>query len=115
MKPLHRLNIIPALPEPLAPLWEFSYNLWWSWNRETIRTLHQIDPETWVDSERDPLRFLAALQPAQLETLAADQQFTGRIEHIIAQFNAIGRIRRGSAKPMARAGYRSLTSRPNLA
>ena len=75
MKPLHRLNIIPTLPEPLAPLWEFSYNLWWSWNKETIRTLHQIDPETWVDSERDPLRFMAA-----------DQQFTGRIEHIIAQF-----------------------------
>ena len=86
MKPLHRLNIIPTLPEPLAPLWEFSYILWWSWNKETIHTLHQIDPETWVDSKRDPLRLLAALQPAQLETLAADQQFTGRIEHIIAQF-----------------------------
>ena len=86
MKPLYRLNVIPSLPEPLTPLWDLAYNLWWSWNKETIHTLYQIDPETWIDSERDPLRFLASLKPAQLEALVTDEQLSSRIERIREQF-----------------------------
>ena len=86
MKPLYRLNVIPSLPEQLVPLWDLAYNLWWSWNKETIRTLYQLDPAAWVDNERDPLRFLASLDPAQLEALVADKQLSGRIEHILEQF-----------------------------
>ena len=59
MKPLYRLNIIPSLPEQLTPLWELGHNLWWTWSKETIRTLYQIDPEAWIESQRNPLRFWA--------------------------------------------------------
>ena len=86
MKPLYRLNVIPSLPEQLTPLWDLAYNLWWSWNKQTTRRLEQIDPETWVASERAPLRFLASLKSEQLEALIADKQVSGGIEHILQQF-----------------------------
>ena len=47
MKPLYCLHVIPSLPDQLTPLWELGHNLWWSWSKETIRTLYQIDPETY--------------------------------------------------------------------
>lgn len=86
MKPLYRLNVIPSLPEQLTPLWDLAHNLWWSWNKQTTRRLEQIDPETWVASERAPLRFLASLKSEQLEALIADKQVSGGIEHILQQF-----------------------------
>ena len=86
MKPLYRLNIIPSLPEQLTPLWELGHNLWWSWSKETIRTLYQIDPEVWIESQRDPLRFWASLRPDQLDALIADEQLRGRIERVVEQF-----------------------------
>ena len=86
MKPLYRLNIVPSLPEQLTPLWELGHNLWWTWSKETIRTLYQIDPETWTESQRDPLRFWASLRPDQLDALIADEQLRGRIERVREQF-----------------------------
>ena len=86
MKPLYRLNIVPSLPEQLTPLWELGHNLWWTWSKETIRTLYQLDPETWTESQRDPLRFWASLRPDQLDALIADEQLRGRIERVREQF-----------------------------
>ena len=86
MKPLYRLNVIPSLPEQLTPLWELGHNLWWTWSKETIRTLYQIDPEAWIESQRNPLRFWAFLRPEQLDALIADEQLRGRIERVVEQF-----------------------------
>ena len=86
MKPLSRLHIIPDLPEKLTPLWDLVYNLWWTWNQDTVRTLRQIDPEAWTACERNPLLFLSSLSQEQLEQLTQDEKFGGQIESIIAQF-----------------------------
>jgi len=86
MKPISRLHIIPDLPEKLTPLWNLGYNLWWTWNQDTIRTLQQIDPEAWVACERNPLRFLSSLSQEQLEKLTQDEKLSGKIDSIIAQF-----------------------------
>jgi starch phosphorylase len=87
MKPLSRLHIIPALPEKLTPLWDLSYNLWWTWNQTAIRALQQIDPDAWIACERNPLRFLASLSQEQLEALAQDAPTSTRIQNMLVQFN----------------------------
>lgn len=88
MKPLYRLNIVPSLPEPLTPLWDLGHNLWWTWSKETIRTLYQIDPKTWTESQRDPLRFWASLRPDQLNALIDDEHLRGRVERVVEQFES---------------------------
>ena len=86
MKPLSTLHIIPALPEPLSPLWELGHNLWWTWHQATMRTLQQIDPAAWTACGRNPLRFLSALTQEQLQELTRENQISGKIEKIFEQF-----------------------------
>jgi starch phosphorylase len=88
MKPLSTFHIIPDLPAPLTPLWDLSHNLWWTWSQDTIRILYQIDPEKWIASGRNPLRFLASLSQQQLDTLADDPTLQGKIKAITDQFKA---------------------------
>ncbi len=86
MKPIRRLNVLPSLPEKLAPLWELAHNLWWTWNPKTIRTLQQIDPETWIASGRDPQRFLSSLPTEKLHQLVEDEALSGHIKQVLDEF-----------------------------
>ena len=86
MKPISRLHVTPNLPEELTPLWELIYNLWWTWNQDTLRILQQIDTDAWVACERNPLRFLSSLGQEQLDELARDPELKGLIERSISQF-----------------------------
>ncbi|MFT5090822.1 MAG: starch phosphorylase [Candidatus Latescibacterota bacterium] len=86
MKPIRRLNVLPSLPEKLAPLWDLAHNLWWTWNPKTIRTLQQLDPETWIASGRDPQRFLASLPTQQLQKIADDETLSGHIAQVLEEF-----------------------------
>ena len=86
MKPIHRLHILPSLPPELSPLWDLTHNLWWTWSPQTIRTLQQIDPETWIASGRDPRRFLSLLKEDQLRTLVEDRGLSERIERVIQSY-----------------------------
>jgi len=86
MKPIHRLHILPSLPPELSPLWDLTHNLWWTWSPQTIRTLQQIDPETWIASGRDPRRFLSLLKEDQLRTLVEDRGLSERIERVVQSY-----------------------------
>ena len=86
MKPISQLHIVPDLPEKLSPLWDLIYNLWWTWNQDTLRILQQIDIDLWVACERNPLRFLSSLSQEQLAQLTDDEELSGRIAGIISQF-----------------------------
>ncbi|MEW6755330.1 MAG: alpha-glucan family phosphorylase [Candidatus Latescibacterota bacterium] len=86
MKPISRLHVIPDLPANLTPLWDLAYNLWWTWNQETMRVLQQIDPDAWVACERNPMRFLSSLSQVRLDELARDGALVRRIEHVLTLF-----------------------------
>lgn len=85
MKALSTLHIYPNLPAPLAPLWDLSYDLWWTWNQDAIRLMLEISDEGWIASGRNPLRFLAMLDQERLDQLAADAEFVRRIDEVVAQ------------------------------
>ena len=87
MKPIRRLNVLPSLPEKLAPLWNLAHNLWWTWNPKAIRTLQQIDPDTWIASGRYPQRFLASLTPQQMQKIVNDETLSGQIEQVLEEFD----------------------------
>lgn len=87
MKSLSSFHILPDLPEDLAPLWDLAYNLWWSWNRDLIRLFYQIDPEAWMASGRNPLRFLSSLSQRQLEELAGEEKTKETVRNILSQFS----------------------------
>ena len=86
MKPISTFCVIPDLPDQLAPLWDLGHNLWWSWCQESVVVFYRMDPEAWIASGRNPLRFLSALGPEQLAKLSSDTELTDRIEGVVSRF-----------------------------
>ncbi len=86
MKPLATIHVLPDLPAPLAPLWDLSYNLWWSWSTEVLELFFDIDPEVWFESGRNPLRFLASLSQDRLAAADANGELAARIARLTSAF-----------------------------
>ena len=53
-----------TLPKQLTPLWEFSYDVWWSWN-EAIPLVYQCNtegvPREWVGRMKETIVQLASV------------------------------------------------------
>ncbi|MGA4839513.1 alpha-glucan family phosphorylase [Streptomyces sp. G45] len=79
MKAIRRFTVRPVLPGPLAPLAELARNLRWSWHAPTRDLFHDVDPERWAASGRDPVKLLGSVPPARLAALAADADFLRRL------------------------------------
>jgi len=45
MHPITDFIVVPSIPEPLQPLKELSYNLWWSWNLDADALFRRIDAQ----------------------------------------------------------------------
>ena len=86
MKPISTFCVIPDLPDELAPLWDLGHNLWWSWCQEAVLIFHRMDPKAWIDSGRNPLRFLSTLSPEQLAELSSEPELAGRIKGVVSHF-----------------------------
>ncbi len=59
-------------------------NLRWSWDQPTQDLFAAIDSEVWVGCGRDPVALLGAVSPARLDELAADEEFTARLDAVSA-------------------------------
>ncbi|MGV0750474.1 alpha-glucan family phosphorylase [Mycolicibacter minnesotensis] len=88
MKALRRFTVRAHLPERLLALEQLSMNLRWSWEQPTQELFAAIDPELWDRSGRDPVALLGAVSPARLEELAADPEFTARLDALAADLTA---------------------------
>ncbi|MDQ3526813.1 MAG: DUF3417 domain-containing protein, partial [Actinomycetota bacterium] len=79
MKAIRRLHVRTVLPEVLAPLNDLALNLRWSWHPPTLDLFRSIDAQAWEQVRHDPVTMLSALAPADLDRLAADLDFVGRV------------------------------------
>src|ERR1044072_665967 len=75
MKPIHRLTVRPALPEPLQGLDVLARNLRWTWDRRTRDLFRAVDREGGGAPACDPRRMLDAMGPERLRARAADEGF----------------------------------------
>ncbi|MGH9272195.1 MAG: alpha-glucan family phosphorylase, partial [Ilumatobacteraceae bacterium] len=71
MRPVRRLEVLPALPDALAPLPELTTNLHWSWDQEATRLFGRLWPG-WRPGLAHPAEMLRTTSPARLAELAAD-------------------------------------------
>ena len=81
MKAIRRFSVRPVLPEPVAALGDLAANLRWSWHPPLRDLFESIDPARWAAVGEDPVAMLSAVSPAELERLAADQDFVDRVSH----------------------------------
>ncbi len=67
--------VLPALPEPLKPLRELAYNLWWTWNPEAIELFRRLDLDLWRELKHNPVMMLARMRQERLDRLARDPAY----------------------------------------
>ena len=63
------------LPTALEGLRELAYNLRWSWHAPTAALFEQLDPALWRATQRNPVRFLAEIEPVRLLAAARSQPY----------------------------------------
>ncbi len=88
VKAIRRFHVRTVLPEPIAALGDLAINLRWSWHPATRDLFEGIDPERWRAVRQDPVRLLSALSAEELQALASDEEFVGRVEEAAAQLRA---------------------------
>ena len=87
MKALRRFTVRAHLPDRIAALGPLSTNLRWSWDTATQDLFASIDPQLWARIGRDPVALLGEVDPARLDALAADHDFTQRLDRLSADLN----------------------------
>jgi glycogen phosphorylase len=75
-------HVEPALPPALEPLRSIALNLWWTWNTDATELFRHIDSARWEETGHNPVRLLQTLPSSELERLAGDDDFLGRLETV---------------------------------
>ncbi len=88
MNVLGRVAVFPTLPKRISRLYDLAYNLWWSWTPEAQALYAELDQNLWRKVNHNPVRMLAEVDPARLNTAAEDSAFLQRFDTILADFDA---------------------------
>ena len=81
-------DLAARLPEPLLPLAQLPYNLWWSWWSPAIHLFRDIDRDLWTELHHNPIKLLRAVSEERLAELAKDANFLRRLSEVTAALDA---------------------------
>jgi starch phosphorylase len=81
---IRAFRVIPALPEPLAPLLELARNFWWTWRPEASELFRRLDRDLWRATSHNPVRLLGAVSQDVLERAATDPGYLHALGEAVA-------------------------------
>ncbi|HQE93249.1 MAG TPA: alpha-glucan family phosphorylase [Anaerolineae bacterium] len=81
-KPMRTFSIIPALPEPLKPLWDLAYNLRWAWKHDIIELFRRLDSDLWEKTNHNPVLMLGTIDQSRLEAVVEDVGFMAHLKRV---------------------------------
>jgi starch phosphorylase len=81
---IRAFRVIPALPEPLAPLLELARNFWWTWRPEAADLFRRLDRDLWQTTSHNPVKMLGAIPQEVLDRAAADPGYLHALGEAVA-------------------------------
>ncbi len=75
------------LPKNIARLRELAYNIWWAWNPRALDLFATLDPKTWDEAERNPVKMLETVDPKLLQEASQNTSYTTLYAQIMRQFD----------------------------
>ena len=84
----NRITVNPQLPKRIGRITEIANNLWWSWNTEFLRLFKIIDIDLWERCNKNPVKFLKAVDQEKLEKASKDVAFVKEYDKIVNNFDA---------------------------
>ena len=85
-KNLTDVQLYPKLPDPLRPLVDLAYNIWWSWFPKSEEVFKSIDAHKWEQYRHNPVKLLNTVSEERLTHLAADSAYLKQVETLATQF-----------------------------
>ncbi|MFH0911435.1 MAG: alpha-glucan family phosphorylase [Planctomycetota bacterium] len=79
-------NVLPNLPERLAPLRKIAYNLWFSWSWEAVQLFMRLGREYWEQSYQNPVRMLGMIPQDWYEKACQDDSFLASMDRLDEAF-----------------------------
>ncbi len=86
MRAFRTFTVTPYLPEPLEPLRELAYNLWWAWDHDALDLLRRVDRDLWEETHHNPVAMIGSTSQERLDELAADDGFLEHLQLVQAAF-----------------------------
>ncbi|MGH8363106.1 MAG: DUF3417 domain-containing protein, partial [Gammaproteobacteria bacterium] len=83
----HTVEIVPALPSPLARLADLAENLMFSWDRRIRDLFYFMNADLWDSCNHNPKVFLRRLSQQRLDQLARDPAFLHQYAEVLARFD----------------------------
>ncbi len=83
---LKNFYVQPMVPEALEPLYEISYNMWSTWDKEAERLFRRINPELFRSVKHNPVEFLHMLPDEETERLSKDSGFLYELEKVYDKY-----------------------------
>ncbi|TWT45649.1 Glycogen phosphorylase [Phycisphaerae bacterium RAS1] len=78
--------VIPSLPEPLEPLRQLAYNLWWSWTPPAADLFRRLDLELWRKVNHNPVALLQQIDQSRLEAASRDDAYMAQLLRVVDAF-----------------------------
>jgi len=75
--------VLPALPEPLRPLRDLAYNLWWTWHPDAFDLFRRMDLDLWRELKHNPVAMLAQMRQERLDRLASDPAYIASLRRVM--------------------------------
>lgn len=79
---IRKFNVVPYLPEKLAPLMEIAQNMWWVWNFEAIELFRRLDVDLWREVEHNPVKMLGTVPQKILDEMASSESFLAHMNQV---------------------------------
>jgi len=80
---IQSFRVVPALPEPLAPLLEIAHNLWWTWRPEASTLFSRLDPDLWTETQHNPVKLLGLVGQDRLDLAAEDRGYVHALRAVV--------------------------------
>ncbi|MDP7013103.1 MAG: alpha-glucan family phosphorylase [Verrucomicrobiota bacterium] len=92
----------------MAGLNRLARNLWWTWNQEAQDVFEELSPRAWRNLYHNAVAVLRELSKEELRARLLDEEFNGRVQAVLRQFDAY----LGAADTWAAAHAPRLAKRP---
>jgi starch phosphorylase len=87
MRPAYSFAVQPRMPENLKFLSELAFNLWWDWNFDALDLFRRLSPQTWIESNQNPVQTLLRTEQARLDYMSTELGFLNHLERVKDAFD----------------------------
>jgi len=82
------VDVNKQLQTTVAGLNRLARNLWWTWNQEAQDVFEELSPRAWRNLYHNAVAVLRELSEEELRVRLLDEEFNGRVQAVLRQFDA---------------------------